>query len=641
MYWSAVVNAALSRYATRSGSRRKAIDAAYSNRPNGRSDRVAGLDYGSFGNVSIRRVRPPRMYALERGVQAQLFYRHPKFFVRAYKGRLEAQAQDLERVLNTVWPRVVGSKELRWCITDAFKYGRGWGMVGFEFDEEVERRKTNQRMRAARKMKTDPMLASMTPDQVEELNSAVLADKENEAEPETFEGDALSRTRKISFRRVPPMDVSYDMDARCMDDVRWIDRRMFIPKNVLEADPFLSNAGKVRADWSHGDEGWTNRRGTGGRATNTPSPALDEFGNFTGPPEQYKYACIHETFVKREDGTWDMLVYADGHNFFLRKLKAPYWFGCPYVSLAWNDDGESLDVVADAEHLLPGVIEEAEVRSRLRDHWLRKANDVNLIDDRLIENPKNRATLEIQKTGSFLPVKNPSADGVAGQALGNYITPVPRNSALGEIYQHLQIIREDYEAVVGLGPNQQLRALKSETSGTEAAEIRDQARARGIEKQEALEDFTLDTAKKIVYCIAQFFDAERLAEVAAPDTVARWRGYEFSAGSVQDGLGIQIERGSMRPPSSDDRTQTLMMLIQMAMQNPAFAIKVNTDEAFMRVLEEKGILDGSKLINTGVDMNKVLIGMMQAQAMGMAGKGGAPPAPGKAKKQSPAGGAQS
>jgi len=622
-WWCSLIDAARSRRSETAGLR-TAIEEAYTGRRgSGRSLEFGGVEITQRGTAAMTKVRPPRLYALAHGMEAMLFHRRPKFFVRAYTGRLEKRAQDLERLVNTMWPRFVGDKELRWIIRDTIKTGRGWGLLGFDFNEDEERSRFNERRRVARQV-NESVLAQTGP--TEELAATVeplVPPAENPVEEENWAGDSRDRLRRPSFRRLPPGDVTYDPDARTMYDARWIDFRTYTDLASLKADPFFKGAEKVVPTKQMKDGKW-------GDVTKNnhviQSPAEYEGGGNRGGMnhECYQYVEMHYTAVKRPGGTWDVMVYARDQEEFGRKLKAPYWSGCPFISLSWNDDGDSLESISDAERLLPGIVEEAGLRSRLKDHWNRKPNDVVAVDDRIFNNTSNKTAIEVQRTCAFIPVKVPTETSNP-QALGNYFFPIPRNATIAEIYQHLQLIASDYEATTGLGPNQRLQALKSETSSFEAQEIARTARSRGIEKQEAVEDFCALLGHRLLMLAAQFFDAERAAEFVSGDAVQRWKTYEFSPGDVQDNLGVEVERGSMRPQSSDQREQWLSSLMQLALSNPAFAAKLNLEEIFNRIAEERGILDGSTLMNANVDLGQMVMAMMQMQLAGAGPKGGSAP----------------
>lgn len=592
-----------------------AVDEAYTNRTFG-SGRMeyGGVKLRSKARPEQRNVRPPRMYSLIQGMQAMLFHRRPKFFVKPYAGRLEKMAQDFERLLGVMWPRFVSDKELRWQINDTAKHGRSWGLLGFEFDDDEERARSAERRRVARMLK-ESSVAQIAP--VESLASTVepvVPPAENPVEPETWSGDARDRVRKPSFRRLPTDDVTYDPDARTYHDLRWVDLRSYIPLDALKADPFFKGADTIRVFCKM-------ERGRWKPVTETPA----EYPQIAGgqmSSDSYKYVEHHYTAVKRPGGEWDVLQYCRGQDGFGRVQKAPYWFGNPFVTLAWNDDGDSMDVVSDAELLLPGVVEEASLRTRLKDHWSRKPNDCLMVDEAVFNNSSNRSAIDVQRVASFLPVRRPSEQ--AQTPLSNYVFPIPRNAAINEAYQHLQLLNQDFEAVTGLGPNQQLRAMKSETSSFEAQEVARNAKARGIEKQEAVEDYCAQVGHRLLMLAAQFFDAERVAEYVSGEAVSRWKTYEFNPGDVQDGLGVTVERGSMRPQSDERRAQVLNSLMQAGLGNPAFAATLNLSEILNRSLEIEGILDGSALVNQGVDFGQMVMAMMQMQLAGAAPSKAAP-----------------
>lgn len=619
-FWCDLIAAARQDYESEHGAVHRAVAEAYEGRAGYARREYGGVRLTSNGTPTMTKVRPPRMYALTHGMESMLFHRRPKFFVRSYVGRLETMAQDFERLLNVMWSRYVGDKELRWIIRDAIKYGRGWGMLGFDFDEDEERKRGVQRRRLARTLGESVIAQATSPEAVAE--PLVPSEEPNEAEPETWAGDARARVRKPSFCRVPHGDVTVDPSARTEYDARWIDVRSFVDMESLKADPFFKHFEQVKPVGGMRNGKWQSVTG-GPKVLESPSSRPgDEYASLPGQMsgKAYEFAEVHYTAVKRPGGDWDVLIYAKGQERFGRKLTAPYWFGCPLMSLAWNDDGDRMGVISDGERLLGGIVEEASLRTRLKDHWNRKPSDVVAVDENVFNNSSNRAAIEVQRTATFLPVRNPNEAGAGTVPLANFFFPIPRNANIAEVYQHLQLISKDFEAVTGLGPNQQLQALKSETSSFEAQEIARNARSRGVEKQEAVEDFCAKLGHRLLMLAAQFFDGERAAEYVSQDAAKRWTTYEFNPGDVQDGLGVSVERGSMKPQSSESRKQWLGQLLGLAMQNPAFAAKVNIEELFARLNEEEGILDGSKLLNGNVNLQEMVLAMMQMQLAGAGAK---------------------
>ena len=621
-WWSRVVSAAKQDIEDRNGKVWEAVRNAYTGRTrNGSREEYGGVQIDSRGRPRLESVRPPRMFSLVSGMETMLFNRNPKGFVRAFEGRLEKFAKDYERIINAMWRRYVSPKDLRWMIRDTALYGRSWGLLGYDTDEEEERKRLLKRREEAQTLTQAALSVGQPVDEVAVAVEPVQA-IENEVEPETYAGDSRNLARRPSFRRLPPMDVTPDPDAMTEFDMQWVDYSSYVSIETLRADPFMRGASKVQPARRLDRDSW----GGVAKAGSLDSP-MDIPREGSKSREAFEYAHIHYTAVKRPGGTWDVLIYAHDHDFFLRKMIAPYWFGCPFVTLAWGDDGDSLETVGDGERLLPGIVEEASIRKRLKDHWNRKPNDVVAVDSGLLSNTTNKATIEVAGTATFLPIKNESPDGMQKVPLSNHFFPIPRNANIAEVYQHLQLIERDYMAVTGLGPNQQLQAMKSETSSYEAQEVARNARARGVEKQEAVELFAAKVMHMLGMLAAQYSDAERIAELTSGEVAARWRAIKFTPGDVQDGFGVEVERGSMRPQSSESRIALYSQLLQMALSNPAFAVGLNLDEIFKSLMEENGILDGSKIFNQGVSMDAVLKAMMQAGLAGL-GKGGGAQKPG-------------
>jgi hypothetical protein len=161
-----------------------------------------------------------------------------------------------------------------------------------------------------------------------------------------------------------------------------------------------------------------------------------------------------------------MKVFAKGHDKFLREEKSPYDLGCPYKLLRWNDIGQRIFSVSDIQPVLTHVIEEREIRTRLHDAYMRAAVDVYAFDRSLLSAEEDIRPLTMEGIGLMLPL-----NGMTGRPIDQVVRLLPRNPQTNEALAYLSIIERNIQEGTGLGANQQLQALKSETSATEAAEI--------------------------------------------------------------------------------------------------------------------------------------------------------------------------
>lgn len=581
---------------------------------------------------TLDQVQPPRVYGLVHQIESQVFNRNPKFFVSPMTPKQEGLAQFAEGALNTEWLRDARlQRETRLALRDCILTGWGWILSGVEGDHDAMRRQRLKRQKLARALTGDPMKQEI----VGQLAAQAEMQRDSIAMEDTrtnFELDDRVWEGRVCSRRVSPDDVVVDPNATCLEDARWVGRIIYADYDAVMHDDRFRNKSRLQPTTVMAGASERNYRRQNPFINPSKSAAV-----VAGPgdvPLEYQYVELFEIFERQPDGSWDMKVFAKGHDKFLREEKAPYDLGCPYKLLRWNDIGQRIFSVSDIQPVLTHVIEEREIRTRLHDAYMRAAVDVYAFDRSLLSTEEDIRPLTMEGIGLMLPL-----NGMTGRPIDQVVRLLPRNPQTQEALAYLSIIERNIQEGTGLGANQQLQALKSETSATEAAEIARHASARGAAKYSAFNEFVANVAHDRLKLAAQFYDAGMIATLAGPEAAAMWMGEEFTRADIQWGLNVSVEVGSMQPKNDQSRAQAVTTAIQIAKSDPVAAQMLNLPRLWEEFFKLLGFQKGSEFLQ-GMDPNMMSQMYMQMAMMGQQPGQGATGAAAPAQASSDAGMAQ-
>lgn len=579
-------------------------------------------------NFQVRTVRPPRVYAMVHAADAALLYNAPRFFATPTSDDYQSLASMCEPLVNGMWKRFVADEELTAVVRDTVKYGRGWAIIGYEDDYAKAAKARARRRKEARAAQADPTFHVLPPEDLGDVAPQAPKGEDNPVEPQTYERDARSLFQKPSLRRVSPWDVYFDPDAPVPEKMRWCARRVVAEIDAVkewfkdvpgieDLKPTLMLDGRrgAKDDSRYGQRQGILKRGL--------SKLNQAFASMLGGPRNatsdYHYVELFEIHVADNEGKWGRKIVANGFEGFLEEEPLLYDFGCPMISLAWNADHETLFTTSDVEQVMTQIIEEERLRTRLHDFMIRRADQPTLIDKRLLGNGNNLEILTNARIGSYAVVEGLTNN----QPLQTAVAELPKRWELGETLAYLERLDREFSEATGLGPSQNLRAMKSDTSAAEAQNVNNASRARLSDKQKAVERFCIKSGYGLLGLAAQFFEAEQVATLFDKENVARWRTEDISAGDIQDGLHIFVEKGSMTPQSDERRAAFYQWVLQI-WQDPVLGQKFDGDEAIKRWAEMFGVPDLDRLMLDGVDVDELRAQLMARELMG--GGGAAQPA---------------
>ena len=581
---------------------------------------------------TLKVVRPPRVYSMVHAADANLLYNRAKFFARPTSEEYIQLAGVAEPLANGMWQRYVADEELRLCVRDCVKYGRMWARVGYEDDYAKAAKARAKRRRTAARSQSNPLAGVLRPNDLGVPTGPAPRGEENAVERQTYENDLRALWKKPSFRREGAWDVFFDPDATVAQKMRWCGVRILADVESVKADPRFKNiegidklqptlrldgrSGKMSSSTKYGQ-----RQGVLSRTMSAMTKAFTSYMTPGTAQEAYQYCELFELYVLNDDGKWGRKLVANGFDKFLADEDELYDIGCPLITGAWNGDGDTLFTTSDVEQVMTQVVEEEQLRTRLHQFMLRRANQPTLLDKKMFGTVNNIDLLSHPVLGMYALVEG----NINGQPLQSGVAQLPKAWELGETMAYLGMIDKEFAQAAGLGPAQRLEAMKSDTSAAEAQNVNQASVARLSDKQATVERFCVEGVGKILGLGAQFFEAEQLAVFLGQDEVATWLDQSISAGDIQDGLHLYVEKGSMTPQSDQSRAQFYVEMLGL-WKDPVLGQKIDGDEVLERLAQLRSIPDLDRLMLPNVDVDELRTQIMQMALM----QGGAKSGPGAA-----------
>ena len=572
----------------------------------------------------MRQLEPSRAYSLVSTIESMVLANRPKFFVKGFTAKdQETKGPVLEDISNNEWQqnfRMV--KETRLCARDCATYGFGVMLSSFEGDfdpEEIE-----DSAEAMREMTVTDSATAMGAAMLE----AELAEIENAMGPEeleeTYEGVSGIYRGKVVSRRVSPWSFLIDPDCTRIEDAKWVGRCIVSDLESVKADPTFENTADLSPNFTFEIDGRMRER---------------DQQNYLDGTVPYDLVYLYEVFYRKPDGGWKMMVFAEGHKTPLRVVEDPYWIGCPYQVLQWNNNGESFFVQSDVQIALSEIVAERLLLSKVFDGYMREQMDTTFYDGSLGISEEELYAAGDPNVGKFVKISGTHQF----QTLQAGFFKLPKDTKSPEALNVLAMIERSIQVSSGLGPNQFGQALKSGTTATEAAEVGTFSRSRGAHKFSAMEEFIASVAYARLGLMAQFYTASDIHRIAGQQAAAVWAECRWTRSDVQHGLNIIVEPGSTRQESEDLRTNQLITMLSMIMQNPAAQALFDVPALYRELFRRMGFHEGSKflLMQDGQQFAQQaaqLNAMQIAAGMGPQGGGSPPSIPGGETGQQLAGG---
>lgn len=578
-----------------------------------------GEQYNLAKNMASRRnvraerdIIPGRVYSIVHGTEAEIVGSPPKFHFEGWTPAVDAEiVPAFERGLNNEWHE---DRSLMRAISltarDCVK--TGWGIALTSYVGPSTDGATREQASANRQAEVQNPLMGAISDTIQSEVAAELAQGEPEEQLEDHEQDSRVRTGTISTRRISPWHFIIDPDATSLEDAAWVGRIIISRLDAVKSDPNLKHTESLQATSVESFDFYGDRAGRNKwRRSNGATP--------------YDLVEMYEIFERREDGRWDMVVIARDHDRILRKEEAIYWVGCPYSILRWNDDGEEIFAQSDITVVQDEIDAECLLYTKSMDGYARDHEDTLFIHKDAGISDKD--WYAVTKPGVSKKIE---VDVPQGQNIREVIHKMPRDAKSPEPLNFLSMLQRAIELGSGRGPNQNLQAMKSDTSAREAAIVESRSQAMNSHRARAMESFVLDVAMNRLGLMVQFYDKERISRIAGEDAANAWQGGPLGSWTESDihlGMRVRVERGSMRPRNDAQVFQDLVALAQISGQNPILMGNTNwvtwQKEAYKALLGVAG-----ENLMTSRDEEEIAQASRNMVALQNQPGGGSPPSPG-------------
>jgi len=465
---------------------------------------------------------------------------HPKITVTAQSDQHAAQGVVTEAVINYLWRRHRFQPEFRRASKDLLVVGHGWLKVGWKF-EETETNRDPEELQAefAQKMGEIEQAVLDAPYMIGDMPS-----------PEDVE--AAIPTRQLVtladhpfVNRVSPHDVFVNPDATCMEDIRWIAQRIYMPLDKAKANRLWSKTERSKL---------ASQRGSRNHGRSDEKDRTRD--------ETAEYVVIWEHY---DVDNKTMCVFADNsESYLVRPQTMPYAFGHPFVMLRNYDVPDQFYPLGDLEAIEPLQHELNITRSQMlndRKRWRRKwlykrdAFDIDGID-----------ALESDNENVLVPV-------IGDEPLPTAITPMPVTALPPDFYNQSSLIANDINTVSGVSDYARGAMPNIRRTATEASIIQDSANSRASDKLDEVERAASLVAERVIQLCQQFMTGEQVARVTGPDGMDLWFNYDRDF--IEGFYDFSVEAGSTQPSNETFRRQSAMQLmdamapfISMGVVNP-------------------------------------------------------------------------
>lgn len=378
------------------------------------------------------------------------------------------------------------------------------------------------------------------------------------------------KSEEIFASYVPWDDVLFDVTL-CKDpphDCRWIAHRIIKPLDEIKGNPEFENTETISSNVSVKDD-------KGDKIDDTLKDSdLDLF----------EYWEI-----------WDKdsnMIYcvAEGMDGFLKQTQNNYAMkGLPFSMFKFNPLPNKPYPLSDIALIEPQILERIKLRAGQVNHIKRWARQLSI----------EKGSMSINEIGKF----EQGIDGAVTEREKGSAPPTPIQYAAmqAETFQLDDLIQRDMDAVIGQTDVERggvartktdtLGELKEQTAGTAS---------RSAKRQDMLEDFLEEEARKLIALIQQFQTTPKYVRITgmAPEEIQQAfqgmqtdaNGFYFTKDDIQGEYDIEVKAGSTLPMNRENKLKVMEALL-----NPAVATAI-------------GIIQGPMLPTpVGLELGKEII----------------------------------
>lgn len=556
-------------------------------------------------------------------IEATVLGGMPKFMTHASTMQKEEGARHFRTIINAHWaqnPHVFNAHVLaeRDCIT------KGQGVVSNEviLDYDEAERAKKKRDKEARRLLESPALAGVTL-QLQQQR-ALYEDStpgDDDEYPDTYLWDQNVRRNCATSRYVPiesfirdpyrerPEQWTFKGESLIVDfDALVNDDTLYVPKN-LKPDlatnaQEMSEGGAIRPMFM--------------------TPLTKGLLKQRPVAVARRLKMIHRVWAldHEEDGCpiWRMMILTRGAKKPLLERTVPD----PFNVLEWNQKGGINFPKSDVMKALIGILEKRGARSSIYEKMARSAQSTLIYDKGDIPHKA-----DLQGVVRGISANYVGIDNRMNKSLNDLFKEIKPTSLTQEDIAYLQLLEDSRRQATGMGQNQNLEAMKSGTTATEAQEVATRSQLRSIFKNRQVNEWLVRSAKKTLQDICYCYDSDRIRDLAGPEAAAWYERQNFSESNLRD-LPIEIQRGSMQIETDEQQAAKLIGDLQFASTQPVILAMMRVQEMLQEVFRLQGFPDPSKFLRQlpPDTIDQMLAAQIMGQLMG-GQKGSAP----KAKNQ--------
>jgi hypothetical protein len=523
-------------------------------------------------------------------IQESVVARDPQLLCEPLAGgeQAEVNAKTSESVLKYFWKRARATEALRDATLDSVRLGTGFLKVAWShLETEVELSEEEQNARASEQFR-------------EELESSVadgiLPDADIALKPRSVPTSEVMVIRDEPFvAYVSPFDVFVPVEARRLEEARWVAQRVTLPVDEILANPeFDVDEDSIIRDG-------TVEGGTDVYESEWRRQAPDSEGTFrsTLASDTATYWEFYDMRTRRL-----MIFQVNGGDvWYDEELSWSHRYS-PFVhvrnySATGNDFwgfGDIENVVALQEMFNEFLFEQMDNARRSGQKYFVRADQVS---DEL------RAGLESDESDVVIPVHLPT-----GESLRDVLIPVARQALAGDVYAAKDELERKMREVLGINDFQAGGVGADRMSATAAAVVDGVATLRAQSKIASVEAAASQVGNLILLLCQEYLDeptAIRVSNVSG----ASW--IDVSKDDLFGEFLVSVEGGSTRALNPATREQQgLRTLVEVV---PALQALGYDPEPALRMA----------LRDLGYDPNIILVRAEQPAEAGVPPQGGGAP----------------
>jgi hypothetical protein len=497
-------------------------------------------------------------------ILASVVARDPKPIAVPYQGGEEAEinAKVAEAVASYYWMRTSATSVLRDMAQDMVVLGNGFCKVGWKHSVVEEPRPQE----AVEEDLNGVVRAEMT--------MAISEGREVGSIEKMLEYVPLTERRVEAdepfVEYVSPYDIFFPMNARRLEETRWVAQRVILPIDEIKANPTFSNLDTVVADGLHD----IRERDTGRNDTSVMEPMI------------YETATIYEFYDLR---TRTLTVFQLGSDKPLYRGDIPYTHRyAPFVHMRnFADGGLEIWSFGDLENIASLQEKMNETFTEQVDNMRRAGNKYVTI--RGLFDSESRDRLESDEPDVVIEM-----EPMNGLNPRDAITVLPRAPLPADIYGAQGKFEDAMRQVLGINDFQAGGLGADRMSAYAAAVVDGVATLRAKDKQQSVEKAAANVFNQIIRLCQEFMVEERAIRLVGVNG-GFWE--EIDQNVLRGEFDMRVEGGSLsavNPATKQGRAIEMLNAVVPALVNFGYDV----EPAMRHIVRELGYDPDQFLVKT-------------------------------------------